>query len=382
MEPIQIQCGSCGQMMGIHPDHLGAQVQCPHCQAIVQTPAPVQPAASRPPAPPPSAPDLGSLQVGEHDSIFSQPEPSDDLFGAAEVPKIQMPPLDLPPPRPQVAPLTEPSPTAAFEPAPAPAPAMTEAAPEGLNDDLSTFVAPRRIADRSLFMPVLLIFLVPYAIFTTAFIGYLLYTWPRDNPLRTLPDTSKQGQPRLQVKHDYDLDKDMKTALGRPIRVGAIEVTPLTVKHTADNDLVLVFRARNVSSNLVFSPIADDFLKFSRKSLDAGKPYTFLERVSKTKLPRIYGGTLVQLKGAPGAERPLDPEVGIGPGEEAVIQLTSEPEYAQREVGNFVKAREPLVWRVQVRRGMVQVDGKDVPATTVIGVEFTARDIVRDKREG
>jgi hypothetical protein len=35
-----------------------------------------------------------------------------------------------------------------------------------------------------------------------------------------------------------------------------------------------------------------------------------------------------------------------------------------------------------VRRGLVNVDGKDVPVTTVIGVEFTSRDIIREKDEG
>jgi len=54
-------------------------------------------------------------------------------------------------------------------------------------------------------------------------------------------------------------------------------------------------------------------------------------------------------------------------------------DYRKREVSNFMKAPEKLVWRVQVRRGLVPVDGKMVSATTVIGIEFTARDIVREK---
>ena len=367
-------------MMGISPEHLGAQVQCPHCQAIVQTPAPlsagIQPAADSPPPVP-------EIQIGEQESIFSAPEPSDDLFGGSSVPKIEMPPMDLPPPR---LPVSSTAPTVTMEPTPpayepsAPDTAFQQGPPPAASDDLAALTPPRRVVERSMFMPILLIFLVPYAIFTTAFIGYLLYTWPRDNPLKNLPDNAPKGQPRFQVKHDYDLDRDMKTALGQPIRVGALEVTPLKVKHTADKDLVLVFRAKNVSSNQVFNPIADDFLKYSRKSLDSGKPYTFLERVSKQKPPppRIYGGTLEQFKGPSGAEKRLDPDVGIGPGEDALIHLISEPgDHAK--VPDFLKAKEPLVWRVQVRQGLVNVDGKDVSVTTVIGVEFTSSDIVRDK---
>ena len=38
MEIIEIQCGSCNEMMAISVDHLGTQVHCPHCQAIVQAP--------------------------------------------------------------------------------------------------------------------------------------------------------------------------------------------------------------------------------------------------------------------------------------------------------------------------------------------------------
>jgi hypothetical protein len=38
----------------------------------------------------------------------------------------------------------------------------------------------------------------------------------------------------------------------------------------------------------------------------------------------------------------------------------------------------PLVWRVQVRRGLVNVRGSQVSATAVIGVEFSAKDIEKE----
>src|SRR5262245_32487187 len=272
-------------MMAISPEHQGAQVQCPHCQAVVQTPAPtpqLAPAATEPLF---SAPD-----AAERDSIFGQPEPTEDLFGGGAA-NIEIPKLEMPAPLPSAVP--EPTVTMQqdFQPLPAPAP-LTEAIAEGPPADLGTFVPPRRPPQPSNLAPILLIFLVPYAIFTTAFIGYLLYTWPRDNPLRNLPDIGPKGQPRYQVKHDYDLDPSMKTALGQPIRVGAVEITPLKVRHTPENDLVLVFRAKNVSTNQIFNPIADEYMKFSRKTMDRAMPYTFLERLHRDQLARSYGGNL------------------------------------------------------------------------------------------
>jgi hypothetical protein len=352
-------------MMAINPEHLGAQVQCPHCQAVVQTPA------AAPAMPEPVFVQPPALGAAERDSIFGQPEPTEDLFGGGaaniEIPKLEMPP----PPRVSEATVTV---QQEFQPPAAPPP-ITEAIAEGPPVDLGTLAPPRRPPPPSNLAPILLIFLVPYAIFTTAFIGYLLYTWPRDNPLKNLPDIGPKGQPRFQVKHDYELDPSMKTALGQPIRVGAIEVTPLKVKHTPENDLVLVFRAKNVSTNQVFNPIADEYMKFSRKTMDRGMPYTFLERLHRDKLARIYGGNLEWYQNG----RQVPGGFDIGPGEEATIHLISELDYRKREVTNFLAAKERLVWRVQVRQGFVNVEGKDVSATTVIGIEFTARDIVSQK---
>ena len=386
MEPIQLQCGNCGQVMGISPEHMGAQVQCPHCKTVVQTPAPAAPAAAPPAAPAPagefSAPAGPAFHGGEHESIFSQPEPTDDLFGAGTPPRVEMP-LDYAP-RPSAAAAAAPAGTAEHAPPVHEQPSHTspspfaEAASGSAQEELAAFT-PRRVDDRSMLGPILLIFLVPYALFTTAYIGYLLYIWPKDNPLKNLPDIGPKGQPRYQVKHDLPLDKGMKTALGQAISIGAIEVTPLKVKHTPEGDLVLVFRAKNISRDQIFTPISDDYLRFSEKSLDSGRPYTFLERISRDNLKKIYGGYLEWFKGPPGQEKASHGEIEIAPGQEAIVHLISADKYRKIEVPNVVKAREPMVWRLQVRQGLVPVEGKMVSATTVIGVEFTSRDIVKEK---
>ena len=47
MKTEEIVCGQCGQSIAVAADHLGQEVQCPHCQHVVQAPDPV-------PAPPPA----------------------------------------------------------------------------------------------------------------------------------------------------------------------------------------------------------------------------------------------------------------------------------------------------------------------------------------
>jgi hypothetical protein len=295
------------------------------------------------------------------------------------VPRIEMPPMN-----PDDAPVSPYAPTVTMETSPvspqyAPARAAADE-PEPQDDEIAT-ITPRRIPKRSTMVPTLLIFLIPYAIFTTAFIGYLLYTWPRlDNPLKKLPDVSNKGQPRLQVRHDTDLDADMKVALGKSIKVGDIEVTPVQVKRTQHNDLVLVFRAKNVSANVIFNPISLDYLKYSSASMAAGKPYTFLERQGEKDMSRrIYGGDLEWLRGESGNEKPFHGE--IGPGQEATIHLITEAKHRKAVLARFVGGADPLVWRIQVRRGWVPVDGELISATTVIGIEFSTRDIVKTSEE-
>src|SRR5207249_4192886 len=121
--------------------------------------------------------------LGDQDSIFGQPEPIDDLFGAAPAPKIEMPPpveVAPQPARPSAATATatvtmEPAPSPHFQPGPPEnvTGAFMEHASAAPDADLASFAPPRRVPEHSMLGPILLIFLVPYAIFTTAFIGYL-----------------------------------------------------------------------------------------------------------------------------------------------------------------------------------------------------------------
>jgi hypothetical protein len=333
------------------------------------------------------------FEASEPDSIFGESQQSDDVFGTEEVPKIEMPPLDLPPADlppvdlPPSAPL-EPAvsmPTVTLEPVPAPEAFTPQPEPTpALFEDSAvaemTPISPRRVVDRSLFLPIVLIFLVPYAIFTTAFIAYLLYMARNQvHPLKMLPDKDTKGAPR-QVKHDIPLDADMKTVLGQAIRVGAIEVTPLQVTLTPFGDLVFVFKAKNISTHLAFHPMSDQFLKYSDSSMDSGRPYTFLERLSKTQPSRAYGGTLELHPAVAGRGQDFNGE--LEPGAEAIVHLTSDAKLRDDVIPDMVKATERLLWRVQVRRGLVEVDDKMVSATAVVGVEFSSKDIIKEVDDG
>ena len=80
METVQIQCGSCKRVMAVSVAHLGSQVHCPHCQAIVQTPPPR-----------PQAADVRA-DDGDTESIFAAPEMTDDIFNSGPSgPLVEMP---------------------------------------------------------------------------------------------------------------------------------------------------------------------------------------------------------------------------------------------------------------------------------------------------
>ena len=154
MQTIQIQCGGCGNPMAIALEHLGAQVQCPYCQAVVQTPssphgsppgldlAPPPQQISAPPPPPPI------------DHGYS-PKPSAPLYDAAEH----------------------------VEPNHEPADEAYEEAPEDQDEEPVDIAAMRdrvrQARKSSTISATFLVYLVPFVICCTGFIGYLLFTRPK-----------------------------------------------------------------------------------------------------------------------------------------------------------------------------------------------------------
>jgi hypothetical protein len=72
----------------------------------------------------------------------------------------------------------------------------------------------------------------------------------------------------------------------------------------------------------------------------------------------------------PGQEGDATP---LGPGEsrEAVLVASRDPNFWP----TLDQHTGPVLWRVQLRRGLEAINGKDISMTAVIGVEFEPREI-------
>ncbi len=326
METIQLQCGNCKNVMAISVEHMGQQVQCPHCRSVVQTPA----------APP----------------------------GAETAAMSAAPNMDLNQPE-----------------RPAPPPEATTAPPEPAtprDDDLTQF-KPKARKDRSVLLLIALIFLVPYALTMTFFVVWLLVMKPNSTDgleyLRDPDPSPKKGGPRPTMRkrppHDAPIAEHRKANFGQTITVGDLQVTPLRVVTTKEGDLKLLLRAKNLADKTAFEPMSLVFVN----EIKAGDPlYTFLEGRSKSIKP-IYGGDLAYHK----SREAKDVAQGfalLGPRDEVTIAITTHEKYRPDPVSAITKSTaDEFTWRVQVRRGFVKVDGKNVSATTVIGVDFSSADI-------
>jgi hypothetical protein len=387
METVQLQCGSCNKLMAISTQHLGGQVRCPHCQAVVQAPPRPQPAAAPAPAPPLDIMPPAQVETGEVESIFSPAEPSEDLFDAGpQRPLVEMPPEprpDAPPPmlldyesptveapRPQQHELTDAAPPPADTsalPWTTHAPASTEVAAPEANAELAAFQRPQRPVDRGYMSLMMLIFFVPYSIMMTLFVIYLWHQLASSpHPLDMIPDPvpKKDGAQKVErIKHDQPLAKHQKVPLNATIRIGEVEVTPKKIMRGIFGDLELVLHAKNVSADQAFSPMHPDFLKAQGNAL----PYTFLD--SKV-YQRLYGGHLAFERGADGGTTG-EGELKPGQGEDVVITTRDNKEVVKK----ILESNDDLTWRVQLRRGLVLYRGQRVSTTAVIGVVFNAKDI-------
>jgi len=280
---------------------------------------------------------------------------------------------------------------------------------EGLGDlesgSLATIGAKkpaRKEMAGGLFIALVLIPLISYAILATIAVVILFLRPPPEDPLERLPDLEGDYKGAAHEKHgsiSYDrvspkaeLPAKLKVSLDHTIRVGEIEVTPIKVElfririqhpqfatEPAGNEdsLVLRLRFRNVSKDETFTPL-DPFFDRRWKGLShGGKPYTFLQIGDK----KLYGGPLPWKPG-----RPLDSRETIegqdfrslDPGHESISLVCTDPE---EQVVRLLRAHSgPLLWRVQVRRGFVQVGEREISATAVVGVVFTEKDIQRPKK--
>jgi hypothetical protein len=290
MQTVNFQCGNCNNLMAVGAEHIGQQVRCPHCQAIV-----VAPAAASPPAPVADAP--GSLAPfmppTDQEDIFAPPDASDDLFGRPETPHVELPPppamseptmvLDgaanpvapagdqafgstmtyvgpaaAPAPAPPgdaTLPTWMEAPPAPAAPAPSPFPgtAVTDAAPAPEAAATVPHLVRKPRDGGGWFIGLIFIPLLSYSVLVTILAGYLFMLRmqkepPPPSPLEMLPSFDpNDAEHSTHLKLDPDpkklnrasgidvalatspLPDDLITQLGKKLRVGDLEVEPLRV---------------------------------------------------------------------------------------------------------------------------------------------------------
>jgi hypothetical protein len=269
----------------------------------------------------------------------------------------------------------------------------------------------RRPREERMVGAIVLIFLVPYAVFMTLLAGYFYYQLKQvPSPLEILPDIndasdnagarhrSSQSTVYPRVKPDSKLPPHLHVALGQSIQIGDLQVTPAKIEQrkilycserlsttpepSQDDALVLTLHLVNTSKDVEFFPTDAAFnTRWREGEPKESKPYTFLE-LGDSK--RFYGGPIKwSPRGKSSGYRDPDPREYIQgeedgkilkPGEERNTIICTDP--ANREIVPAVlNYRSTMLWRVHLRRGLVDIGDREVSATAVIGVEFQAKDV-------
>lgn len=365
--------------------------------------------------------------TAEAESIFGPPDSeTEDIFGGSASPKVQLP-LDEAPteikqgsdrhhegeklqPQPDAAPAhraleTPPHPSAP-EPmdesgavfhdrqAETPASGFAPATGHGLQDEAQEQSTPassraavsvadseavRRTRASGMIATILLIFFIPYSIFTTAAIAWLLITretYNKDPLERMLEHNGGKSRGIKRIKHDEPVPAKLRTLLDKPLRIGAVAIRPLKVTMNKDGDLALFMRLENISTDLQFNPLPADFADYDRRTRPHDKPYIFLEedlKDSKFASRRIYGAEVKWFRGPKGHEqRVLNAE--LRPKQSITAVLQTYPEDRKR-LASLLKSGTSYLWRVHLRRGLEKIAGAERVITCVVGVEFQLADI-------
>ena len=274
------------------------------------------------------------------------------------------------------------------------------------------------------FIPLVFMPLLLYAILATVAVAFLYLRLASAQPtiFDQLPDTQGDTPGTRASKSTgkiFSIDQKMatqplpeklKVALGSRLVLGDLGVTPTklerghfgllseTSREKAEpstyESLKLHLRLENLATDYSFTPM-DNF--FDRKwASGEGKatPLTMLQAGTTT----FYGGPAKWFSLDSDKKKRPDREwlegrqdvdrVGIAPGETVDTFVCTD---GWTEAGKAVQLhlfgldsegvpkQKPysgnLLWRVQLRRGLITYKGRKLPATSVIGVEFTSADI-------
>ena len=326
------------------------------------------------------------------------------------------------PPAPAPYPIPAPAPYPAPVPVPIPVPVAVEPDEEVFTADVAEpepKPRPRRDAPeprirrgpapksggggmKSLFV-IGFFLLLPYALVMTGLAAYGFFfrsggDVPKDHPLSVIPDSFGEFPPAARKKVstytfpvDQKLPPELTVALGNKLTVGALEIEPVRVearpldmvatfekgeatedlKPTRNAALVLHLKITNTSADVTLYPMDP---AFTRKAKPGDRPATGLVVGNQT----FWGGAIAWPVPNAGVKRVYDKAqeadaTPLKPGEtrEYVVFTAADP----LVVRAVRAATDPLVWRVQVRRGLIDYCGGEVPVTAVIGVEFEPGDV-------
>ena len=436
MQTVTFKCGHCGSLIGIGLEYLARKVRCPHCQKVVlaQTAdaegTAEQPVASEPvPATVAEAAAVATIepspvgQGGETESV----DTADQVWGelAQSAPDISAPGDTVPTGTPSSfdsgdLPVALQSGQISVPPAEAAEPASTWT--EHRADESLPQRVPIAVSGRIDHRPVrtgvsiwLVIPLVSYSVLATIF---LIVLWNRLQSVEVhpliafLPDS--EGDAPGVVRKPKGVNESRKRRLiGEPLpaqltmklgetrTVGALAVTAerVTREQVAVGDgsaaplkldgpsLVLHLRLENVSEDETFQPLDRFFDRRWREESSGGAPPLTLLEAGST---RFYGGPaewrprdqsarnnkvrpefIYLMSGEKPVADPVDRP--LGPGESAEVFVCTDG--SDPRSAGLVNRKGKFLWRVHVRRGLVNVLGRDVPAAAVVGVAFADRDI-------
>lgn len=429
MQTVNFQCGHCRNVMGVNAAYLGKQVRCPHCQQVVLAPAqaPVPAQASAPVPGPAQGSGSGTGSKEDADSIFGE-HVDEDLFGSPPKSKVELP---VPPKSPlQLEPTVFQVPGAAgLTPASNSSPFMTpqrpanysETLPEagGTAPDLGGAAGVSRLFRRgesNMLATSLMIILIPYSILVTVIALILYFNQQRQiHPLEMMPDLGNPPAKRVgqnappvlavrsydRVKADTPLPPHLITLLGQPLTIGDLQVTPVAVEQkrvlfkyrtgtykpelSEHEALVLHLQLKNVSKDVEFraTDVAFDHIWKDGTNPPAAMPYTYLELSTGKRYCGPFKwnpGLNKNLPGhAAGSEEYIEGQEQdnkvLGPGEEIKTAVLTDPvDLVPNALRN---QRGKMLWRVQLRRGIVHYKDRDFSTSAVIGVLFDKEDIVK-----
>jgi len=277
----------------------------------------------------------------------------------------------------------------------------------------------------------LLALLLPYSILATGTAGILFLNYMKKppHPLENIPESddpgvNPKGSGRRVSYAPTPLPDHLRTRLGEPITVGDLTVTPERVEQRrlalygyningldrsdvleSGEALVLTLKVKNGSSNVAFAPNDPAFNRAfsgavkvspppppakgkkqttrpSSASVQAGttgdvRPNTFLQ-IGEEKFagPFNLSYLTVPTRQRLWLEGFEDDYTPLRPGQERLTAVATALN-DQRVLKLSQSTTEKMLWRVMLRRGIVEYAGRDIRVCCVIGVEFTADQIKR-----